>query len=430
MIVRRPSWRFLLLLTGVLFLAQALPLPGPVRDAADFSWPPGFHWQWPLLHLIFTPFCSLADYLTVLSLKEHIVLQLWVLLLLPLWAKVGMRGSSLTSNLSPHPNPLPQGERDKCSWKLFFCRLLLFWLAWLLFLAWGAVVPHPMARLVTDNPRTLLIDFHSHTQYSHDGRPSFSPFANMQWHQKQGYNAAFITDHNRNEAAALAHEQSKKDWRDTGYYSLMGEEVSLQKTHLVLLGNHTPVDNRPYDSDFNRVPLFLHDMHAQRWLVIASLPEYWLYHWGDGVQKMVAWGMDGFEIVNSAPKGLDFPLSLRRFIVELCRTQNLPMTGISDNHGYGYATAAWNAMSISGWRRLDPDQLELVILLLLKKKGFSAVQVLERPKFWPETKVELVFSPLMNAVIYLRSLAPIQRAAWAAWLWGPWFLFGKRNIYG
>ena len=83
---RRPSWRFLLLLTGLLFLAQAFPLPGVVRDAADFSWPSGFHWEWPLLHVVFTPFCSLADYLTVLSLKEQFVLQLWVLVGLLIFA--------------------------------------------------------------------------------------------------------------------------------------------------------------------------------------------------------------------------------------------------------------------------------------------------------------------------------------------------------
>ena len=300
----------------------------------------------------------------------------------------------------------------------------MVWLAWLTFIAWGALIPHPMARLVAENPRLVLIDFHSHSQYSHDGRHSFTPASNMQWHQKQGYNAAFITDHNRNEASVWAHEQSKKEWRETGYYSLMGEEVSLQKTHLVLLGNHVPVDNRPYDSDFNRVPLFLQDMHAQRWLVIASLPEYWLYHWGDEVQKMVTWGMDGFEILNSAPKAMDFPQDKRRAIIELCRQQNLPMTGISDNHGYGYATAAWNAMSISGWRRLDPDQLELVVLLLLKKEGFHAVQVLERPKFWPQNNAQLAFSPLMNALTYFRTLAPVQRLVWAAWLWSLWLLFG------
>jgi hypothetical protein len=397
MMIRR-SWRFLMVLTGGLFLMQAFPMPGVVRNAADFSWPSGFHMEFPTLHLLFTPFCSLSDSLTVLSVKEQIAFQVFVFILLLVLA--GIR------------------------------RGLLFWLGWLIFIAWGALVPHPMARLVSDNPRLLLIDFHSHSQYSHDGRHSFTPEANMRWHREQGYNAAFITDHNRIEASEQAHAQSLKDWRETGYYSLMGEEISLYKTHLVLLGNHTRVDNKPYDSDYARIPAFLKDMQNLHWVVIASLPEYWLYHWGDGVQSLVNWGINGFEIVNSAPKALDFPLEKRRQIIALCREKNLPMTGISDNHGYGYATAVWNTMSISSWRRLDPDQLELTILLLLQKKGFEAVDVLERPKFWPENLIELVFSPLMNVIVYLRGLTVVQRIAWTVWLWGLWLAYGliRKNL--
>lgn len=395
MIVRRLSWQLLLLITGVILFMQAFPLPGAVRDAHTLLWPSGFHFEWPLWHLVFTPFCSVADYLTVLSLHEQIAFQLCVPFCL--FLLVGWRRGSL------------------------------LWLCWLIFIAWGALVPHPMARLVAENPRTLLIDFHSHTNMSHDGRPSFTADANMQWHRHQGYNAAFITDHNRIEASSWAHEQSKKDWRETHYYSLMGEEISLAKTHLVLLGNHERIDNHPYDSDFNRIPLFLQDMQALRLPVIASLPEYWLYHWGDDVQKFLSWGISGFEIINSAPKALDFPLEKRREIGELCSQHNLPLMGISDNHGYGYATAVWNAMSISSWQRLDPDQLELTILLLLKKQGFHAVQVLERPKYWPKNHFELLLSPLGNTIIYLRLLTPGQRLIWVFWIWGIGALLRLKN---
>src|SRR5581483_1362006 len=77
-------------------------------------------------------------------------------------------------------------------------------LAFLVFIAWGVLVPRPMGRLVTDLPDTLLIDFHSHTSFSHDGRPSFTPDHNRQWHRLQGYDASFITDHNRVDGAETA----------------------------------------------------------------------------------------------------------------------------------------------------------------------------------------------------------------------------------
>src|ERR1017187_5478318 len=131
----------------------------------------------------------------------------------------------------------------------------------------------------------------------------------MPWQPLEGLWASFISDHNRVEAAQIAHDISGQDWEKTGYRSLEGEEVSLQKTHLVILGNHLKVDNRPYDGDFAKIPGFVADMHKLGCPVIASLPEYWFYHWGAGVQDFVRCGMDGFELINSAPKGLDFPMS-------------------------------------------------------------------------------------------------------------------------
>jgi len=377
------SWRAFLVVAGFLSMLQAFPVL-PVRDAALEVWPAGYHLQFPPLHLLFTPFTSVADYLTVLSVHEHVALLVTLILLFVLIAGIRRGGMLL--------------------------------ILWIVFLAWGALVPRPMARLVASEPDTLLIDFHSHTEVSHDGRPGFSALANMRWHQKQGYGAAFITDHNRQESAVMANEVSKLNWRETGYRSLMGEEISLHKTHLVLLGNKTRVDNQPYDSDIAKIPVFLKDMHKQGYVVIASLPEYWFYHWGPGVDDFVKWGIGGFEIVNSAPKALDFPADKRRQIVALCQKYNLPMTGISDTHGYGSATAAWNAMQIPGWQNMDPDNLERAVLSTLKTKGFHAVSVLERSKYWPQNNLQVAFSAFPNFLIYARSLTPIQRFSWIGWL--------------
>src|SRR6185295_8051511 len=111
-----------------------------------------------------------------------------------------------------------------------------------------------------------------------------------------------------------------------------------------------------------------------------------------------------------------------------CAEHQLSVTGISDNHGYGYATVVWNVMTVPGWRHLDPDQLELTVLMIMKKAGARAVRVLERPKFWPANTFELVLSPFGNALIYVRQLTPAQRGIWALWLWGLWFLCGlKKN---
>jgi hypothetical protein len=312
----------------------------------------------------------------------------------------------------------------------------LYFLVFAAFVAWGALVPRPMGRLVAEDPGILLIDFHSHSQFSHDGRRSFTPQANMRWHRLQGYDASFITDHNRVEAAQIAKGLSQIDWQKTGYRSLEGEEVSLRKTHLVILGSHLKVDNRSYDGDFAKIPGFVADMHKNGYPVIASLPEYWFYHWppspppsplaegrgskGEGsgdIYDFIRWGMDGFELINSAPKALDFPVPYRIQIVDLCRTQNLFMTGISDNHGYGYATSAWNAMQVPNWQKMGPDELQKAVLNTLAEKRFSAVQVLERVRFIPESAWGLLLSPLGALWIYWRSLQPLQSVAWVFWIW-------------
>src|ERR1700687_2276074 len=256
-------WRVALFLSGLVLLSQAFPLASPVRDAATLAWAPHYHLVYPDWHLVFTPFCSVADALTMLSYHQDIVLVIWFFVL-----AFGFGGIR---------------------------RGLLFFGLFMSFIVWGVLTPRPMGRLVPDDAGTLLIDFHSHTQFSHDGRPSFTPEANRQWHWRQGYGASFITDHNRIEASQIAKIASRNDWRQTGYRSLEAEEVSLKKTHLVILGNHERVDNRPYDSDFAKIPLFVTAMHKKKYPVIASLPEYWFYHWGEGVQDFVRWGWDSFR---------------------------------------------------------------------------------------------------------------------------------------
>jgi hypothetical protein len=401
--MRERSWRIPLFISGIFLLSQAFSLPSPVRDAATLHWASGYKLQLPLGHILFTPFFSIADYLTVLSVKQ---MELFV-------------GYLFASFLLLWP------------WRRALLAIFLF----MVFVAWGALVPRLMAKLVPKDPDTLVIDFHSHSRYSHDGRPMFTPERNMAWHRLQGYDAAFITDHNRIEASDIAARESEQTWSSTGYRSLEGEEVSLAKTHLVILGNHERIDNHPYDSDPLRIQFFIADMHKAGFPVIASLPEYWLYHWapltgkeeGKGtVNDFVAWGMDGFEIVNSAPKALDFPADYRAQIVDLCRNKNLFITGISDNHGYGYATAVWNAMTIPGWRLLDSVSLEKAVLNQLKTKGFYAVRVLERAKYWPEGRWTLLVSPFMNVLTYWRTLQASQVLAWVGWIW---LLYALDNFF-
>lgn len=385
-----------LILAGTAFLHY----PFPVRDAVTEHFAPGFHWHFSASYLALAPFCSLADLLTLFSLHEMMICLPFLLLIALLWPS---------------------------SWK----RKALSLAALAGFLTWTVLAVRPAARLVAEAPDALLIDFHSHTKFSHDGRKSFSADDNCRWHWRQGFDAAFISDHNVNVAAQQGKVHSRLDWRQTGYRSLEGDEASLYETHLCVLAPHKWVNNMPYDGDFALIPRFIADMHKRGYLITANLPEYWRFHWKEARMDFLSWKVDGFEIVNSAPRSLDFPLALRRQIIEHCRQNHLFLTGVSDSHGWGYATAVWSVMRIPNWRAMDPDQLEQAILATLRAKTFDAVQVIEPVKFRPQTALELAVSPVADGWVYLRSLGWERALSWIAWIWlitGMSWLCGRRTI--
>jgi len=366
----------------------------PVRDAVTEQFAAGYHLHFSWSYLVWAPFCSLADLLTALSLRELLLFLGFVFAAILVWP---------------------------CRWGT----KALWFMGVLGFLAWGVLVPRPMARLMSDDPDIVLIDFHSHTSFSHDGRHSFTPEANMHWHERQGFGAAFITDHNLSAGAERGKILSQTLWPHPLYSSLPGEEISLFKTHLGVLGNTLPVNRDPYDSDAAKIPAFIELMHQSSFTVVAHLPEYWREHWKVGNTDFLSWDVDGFEIVNSVPYCLDFPIALRRQIIEHCRLKNLFVTGVSDNHGWGSATAVWSAMRIPGWQTLPPEALEKAVLAALARDKFQAVRVLERMKYFPENDWQFALSPLGNLWILSKTLG--SRRALSCWVW-IWVIYGMNSL--
>ena len=373
-------WMSLLFLTGALFLAQLFSFPSRLQDAATLAPITDFHLNFPLIHFIFEPFFGLADALTLAVQWPLVIFILWVIALLPF-----IKG-----------------------WR----RRLAILGALVLFIAWGVLIPRPMAWITANDPDNLVIDFHSHTLASHDGRPSFTKEVNAQWHQEQGFNASFLTDHKTFAG------------KPTGLFSLAGEEVSLYKMSFVVLSPKTRVDSRPYNSDPSLIEPFIKEMHKRGLLVIGALPYYWRNYWDSepNVEDFIRWGIDGFEISNGAPRGLDFPFKERQKLLELCRQHNLIFNGVSDNHGYGSATPSWSVVHLPGWQSLSPFELEAAVVAHLAKYRFDAVRVLERPRFRPANWLELALSPIGIALVYARTLSWPQTISWILWIWGLTFL--------
>jgi hypothetical protein len=131
-------------------------------------------------------------------------------------------------------------------------------------------------------------------------------------------------------------------------------------------------------------------------LGIASLPEYWRNH-RDDLGAFVRAGADGFEIVNCAPKALEFPPEGRREVLALAATHDLLVVGASDNHGWGQVTCVWN-LSRPG------------------AQGYRANRVFARPLALVQGEWRPWTAPLTQPWFMLRALSWSERASWLTWV--------------
>jgi hypothetical protein len=108
-------------------------------------------------------------------------------------------------------------------------------------------------------------------------------------------------------------------------------------------------------------------------------------------------GVDGFEIVNCAPKALGFPSNLRRQVITLASSHDLMVVGASDNHGWGKVTCVWN-VSLPGAQGFHTNRVFARPLALVQGNRWSWTAAVTQPWFM------------------LRSLSWSERASWLTWV--------------
>lgn len=262
----------------------------------------------PVLYVALAPLSNTLDALTFLSLdRARDLLVTWIVFLI----LVGLlRRGSLLRRLG---------------------RALLGVVLFLGLAVAAVLLPRPVPRLVAGPGDITVLDFHAHTGASHDGRRGWTVERLAAWHAAQGFQATYVTDHNIPFTATP----------ETVIPVLPGVEWSVYRQHIVALGASGRLDLTPFSHDTPGMLRLFASLHARGDLGIASLPEYWKNHWVD-LDGFVAAGVDGFEIVNCAPKALAFPSADRRTVIDLAQAHDLLVTGASDNHGWGRVTCVWN----------------------------------------------------------------------------------------
>jgi len=306
-VVRRHPIACLLAILVLVTAAAALP---PLLDAVTGA-APDADLSRPLAYVVFAPLSDTFDALTFLSLGRAQALLITWALGLGAWGAL-RRGT----------------VRERVRRGLLGPVLVLL-------TALGTVVlPRPVPALVTADSSATVIDYHAHTDASHDGRTILGGWSVQDlahWHAVQGFGASYVTDHNIVFNRRIT----------TPIVLLPGVEWSVYQQHIVALGETRTLDRTPYLADTPAMLKLFAALHQQGAIAIASIPEYWDHHRED-LDQFVAAGVDGFEIVNCAPKAIGFPAGARRDVMELARAHDLLVTGASDNHGWGKVTCVWN----------------------------------------------------------------------------------------
>ncbi len=351
-----------LVLIALVLVSALQPLPALV-DAVSGMPPPDADLVRPATYTVLAPVSNVLDALTFLSLERARALLIAWVVALAAWGLA--RRGSLRRRLA---------------------RAALGPAALVLVGAAAVVLPRPVPRLVTADSSLTVLDYHAHTAASHDGRRGWTAEDLAAWHAAQGFEASYVTDHN-----VIFNREV-----DDPIRLLPGVEWSVYRQHIVALGAMTPIDRDPYNRDTPGMLALFGELHRQGAIGIASIPEYWRNHWDD-LDDFVKAGVDGFEIVNCAPKAIGFPAPARGHVLELAAAHDLLVVGASDNHGWGKVTCVWNLSSPSA-------------------HGFHANRVVARSIALAQGDWEPWTAAYTQPWLMLQGLTWSERSSWITWI--------------
>jgi predicted metal-dependent phosphoesterase TrpH len=387
----------------------------PIRDARTFEGVPEAHIVLSPAYVLLAPLSNVLDTLTLLSKSQHIALVAGVLVLFVLWRVVAAVARRTTA----------RGH---------VVSTLVFLVAVVLVYAATAFLPRPMAALATDNADLLIVDFHSHTDASHDGVSGWTIQDTRDWHAAAGFDVAYVTDH-ATVAAAETGMATNPVPAAEGVTLLQGIETGWNGEHVGVLGAERMykgilmADLKNVDPDAlelaslirGREPIIV--WHHPRELVAARLPV---------ASDTLGAGLRAIELVNGDPSSLDRMRRDRAAIIAYADRHNLALTSGTDNHGYGRTAPNWTLMHLRGWRGAAGDELEAAIEQSLREGRYGITRVVERTVEDPGAQTwRTALSVALVPWRMFTTLSMDERVSWLAWTWGAaalgWWVRRRRR---
>ena len=387
----------------LLVLLSWIAAASPVRDALTLASVPGVRLVRPFWYVVLAPACDVLDALTLLSVPQNLALIVSLVVIYVLW-RIARWSAGRRS-----------GSRPVLRAVLRELRLALRALGVLVAVyGIGIVAPRPMAALRVSDPDAVIVDVHSHTNFSHDGRADFSPRVNRAWHQAAGFDVAYITDHRSFDGAAEAMGLNPRVSGDS-IVMLSGLEFVMHNSHLIALGITAPDERWLYVDRRKAHPGWPPPIRPPP-VLIQTIPENL-----DNLPPPDSTGTPGvlaIELSDGAPRGIAQAQRDRARILHLSDSLHLALVAASNNHGWGRTAVAWSVLRIPGWRALTPDSLDNAIQQRIRTARRQAVQVIERRS--PSTdRSRVALAATLPAVAWnlFVTLSPMERVSWIVWAW-------------
>lgn len=392
-------------IVAIVFVSWIFHYPVHIQNALTHQPEAGFILEPSFWRIVFEPFLGLLLYFNraFYAIDEFTMVLVWAL------------GIFLIYSFLKY---FKQGNKN-LKRKFFLNQLLNLLLLvgiWFAMFVVLIFVDLPNDRIVNKTSDWVLVTTHSHTEYSHDGLISEEGL--LKWHQRNGFDAFFITDHS-NHGATLRFVNSRKGKEQAGEPVVFcGEEFS-GSNHMSLLSLKTDFVTRGQSDS-----AIVAKAHADGAAILVN-------HWFDGEHKTLEYyknlGVDGFEIENTATEKR-YNREVYKRIKSFCESKGLVMNGGLDFHGYGSACTLWNAFEIPGWKEMSYEDKQEAVLSIIKAHDQGKLKVLllnDRPYYEPK---RLLFRPIITLFNYFRTLNFLQVISWICWILVLAFLKSKQAL--
>ncbi|MCC6769845.1 MAG: hypothetical protein IT360_01420 [Gemmatimonadaceae bacterium] len=386
-------------LTGVLAAAR-LRASGPLVESLGDADAPRVALQRSGWRVVLSPVLAVLEQMSLLSATAHVAFLATLVLIF-----VAMRAWRCTSR----SGWVPRSELRAT---------LTFAVGVVGLYAGGILLPLPMARLLRMDADEVAVDFHSHTNASHDGRRDFTLASNAAWHGAGGFDVAYITDHVAGPASdpSFVNISIAPKASNASHASYASRVVSLAGSARNEIVRGTPVL-------LGGAEFVAHGAHLVRLgtsddstsVLLLTTP----FHDGAVVNlRASTLVVSGVELVDASPRGLQWFADSTHRVKRTAEAFGAGLLASTNSHGWGSTVAAWTLLRLPGWERDEPARLDARIRALIRSDDASRTRIVVRRSIVTEGVAPAMALPLV-AWVAMRSLDTHEAIVWLAWIWVP-----------